>query len=395
MAHYLLYIAIKSAFADGGSVLPYNSSLAMNPYFKVDITSTEEEQQHVAKFLKILNSLGEHAASFLFQKGVVLGDDSYNDYDQQLSDSKFRESITNILLRPNGKEPDKDTYCLVAVLLFNMSNEAVQLFSDIKTRPRQIGTSSCIIALGHIMALIDRATAFLNLPSVNDKGYWRLMTMQAPVQPVPTQSTPVKPPPSQSPTIQKSQTPPLPAKKPAPPVVPLQPQTTTPSVRASVEKAISSPPTLETLSPIPELSPIQSPKQPVKHKAAVNTVTPAPKATPSKDTKKPVAKNKKKAEPVKHENSASDSNKPEGPIKAMLRRIAEEIHDNSYEAIIEALKDKTLMTDLYNAPNNPISVKITEVNTKERTIYLIKQKRGAPEPVTFRLIRKLIAELQL
>jgi predicted lipid-binding transport protein (Tim44 family) len=167
-------------------------------------------------------------------------------------------------------------------------------------------------------------------------------------------------------------------------------------VRASVEKAIASPPTLETPSPIPELSPTQPPKQPFKPKAAaVNTVTPAQNVTSSKDTKKPVAKNKKKAEPVKQEKSAGDSNKPEGPIKAMLRRIAEEIHDNSYEAIIEAIKDKTLMKDLYNAPNNPISVKITEVNTKERTVYLIKQKRGAPEPVTFRLIRKLLAELQL
>jgi hypothetical protein len=363
----------------------------MSSYFKVDITSAEEEQQRAAKFLKILKSLGEHAASFLFQKGVVLGDDSYNNYDRQLDDSKFRESIINILLRPSDKAPDKDTYCMMAVLLFNMSKEAAQLFSKVKDRPDQTGASSGIVALSHLMALIDRATAFLNLPSVNDKAYWRLMTLQASVQSAPTQPASSNPPVPQQPPIHQSKATP-PAKVAAPPIVPPPPQATPPIVRPAAEKAITSAPPL----PVPELSPIQPPKQSPKPKSVpANIVTPASQKTSSKDIKKTVAKNKKKAAPEKQGKSVSTSNKPEGPIKAMLRRIAEEIHDSSYEAIIEALKDKTLMKDLYNAPNNPLPVKITEVNAKERTVYLIKQKRGSPEPVTFRLIRKLLAELQL
>ena len=367
----------------------------MNPYFKVDITSAEEEQQQVAKFLKILNSLGEHASSFLFQKGVVLGDDSFNSYDQQLNNSKTRDSITNTLLRASNNDADKDTQCLVAVLLFNMSKEATQLFSDVKARPDKIGASSAIIALGHLMALIDRATAFLNLPSVNDKGYWRLVTMQPPASP--------KTPPA--PVVQKPQPTQPSGVESEPELMKAVPPSAMPQFRSSAPKPVMPPPKPPAEPPIPILTPKEPPKQSskaflkeppeLKTKAfsqpskSANRVTAPPKDTDTKSA----AKSKQSSPPIEAQ-TAADKNKPEGPIKAMIRRIADEIQDNSYEAILEAIKDKTLMADLYNTANNPITVKITEVNTKERTVYLIKQKRGAPEPVTFRLIRKLVTELQ-
>ena len=391
----------------------------MNPYFSTNIASPEEEEQYVAKFLKILTSLGEHASSYLFQKGVILGDDGFNNYDRQLGDSKFRESIINMLLRPADKDPDKDLYCLVAILLFNMSKEAAQLFLEINAGPTKIGASSGIIALSHLMALIDRATAFLHLPSVNDKAYWRLVTLQ-PSAPSAARPAPgIKNPQILKPAAAPKAVPPLPE------IIPPAVRNAEPSVRAAVQKSVrpsirppfsppeekplAAPPTLEVLSAIPELSPIQRPNQSSKpigvpvspnQPPSLNAVTPpskpsASKPTASKHGKKPLEKPKKKAvAAANHVEPVSDSNKPEGPIKAMLRRIAEEIHDNSYEAILDALKDETLMKDLYNSPNNPISVKVTEVNTKERVVYLIKQKRGAPEPVTFRLIRKLVTEFQ-
>jgi hypothetical protein len=379
----------------------------MSAYFKVDITSAEEEAQYVAKFLKILNSLGEHASSYLFQKGVVLGDQSYMDYNRQLGDNRFRESIINTLLRPSDKNADNDTYCLVAILLFNMSKEASQLFLEIQTRPDQTGASSGIIALSHLMALIDRATAFLNLPSVNDKSYWRLMTLQPAPVPTPTTATPPALQPSAQSAAPKSNTPPAPAVDNKPvvekPVVE-KPVVKKPVVKKPVLKTSSAaPPSVETSSRIPELSPIQPGKTtPKVHsaKSASGASSPAKASTPAAKNKPPVttkntaATRKEKPAASKPGEAASDPQKPEGPLKVMVRRIAEEIHDNSYEAIIEALKDETFMKDLYYSPNNPISVKITEVNTKERVVYLIKQKRGAPEPVTFRLIRKLVTELQ-
>ena len=371
----------------------------MNPYFKVDITSAEEEQQQIAKFLKILHSLGEHASSFLFQKGVVLGDDGYNSYDQQLNDSKTRDSITNTLLRASNKDADKDTQCLVAVLLFNMSKEATQLFSDVQARPDKTGASSAIIALGHLMALIDRATAFLNLPSVNDKGYWRLVTMQPP--------TPPKTPPA--PVVQKPQPTQPPKVESEPELMKAVPPSAMPQFRSSAPKPViptpkPPPPPVPVLTPKepPQLAPKAQPKEPpeLKTKAfsqpskSENRVTVPPKNTDIKTTPTISPPKSEKPAPPKEVQPPVDKNKPEGPIKAMLRRIADEIQDNSYEAILDAIKDKTLMADLYSTANNPITVKITEVNTKERTIYLIKQKRGAPEPVTFRLIRKLVTELQ-
>ena len=395
LACSLLAFPITAAFAGGNGTYLSISALVMNPYFKVDITSAEEEEQQAAKFVKILNSLGEHASSYLFQKGVVLGDQSYMDFNRQLSDNRFRESIINSLLRPSEKNTDKDTLCLVAVMLFTMSKEATQLFLGIQAHPDQIGTRSAVIALGHLLALIDRATAFLNLPSINDKSYWRLMTLQ-PVQAPPVQAPPLtaspvptpSPPPSS--LIEKSpaarppapeQLRPIPGSSAPPAHSVLKKQTVEKQIAAkqapekpapgkpeAARKPVTPPPTLDAPSPVPELSPIRAAK--------------------------PKPKSKSKPTVAKQAKAVSDPHKPEGPLKAMVRRISEEIHDNSYEAIIEALKDETLMKDLYYSPNNPISVKITEVNTKERVVYLIKQKRGAPEPVTFRLIRKLIAELQ-
>jgi hypothetical protein len=364
-------------------------SVAMNPYFKVDITSAEEEEQHVAKFLKILNSLGELALSFLFQKGVVLGDQSYIDYNRQLADNRFRESIVSTLLRSSDKNTDNDSNCLVAILLFNLSKEASQLFLEIKARPDKSGSSSGIIALSHLVALIDRATSFLNLPSINDKAYWRLITLQPAAQP------PVTPPPATSPPA--NQTPSV-SQLPVKPAVLAKPQSApssgTAPIRSVLKKSVTSPPTLEVPSPIPELSPAKTAKPSTQPSAKPKTkaAPPAPKSTTAEHTKQTPAK---KTKPTKQKTEPVDnSNKPEGPIKAMLRRIAEEIHDNSYEAVLDALKDQTLMKDLYHSPNNPISVKITEFNAKERVVYMIKQKRGAPEPVTFRLIRKLVTELQ-
>jgi outer membrane biosynthesis protein TonB len=346
----------------------------MNSYIGINIASAEEEEQTIAKFLKILNSLGEHASSYLFQKGVVLGDESFTDYDRQLSDNKFRDSIINMLIRPSGEEADKDALCLVAVLLFHMSKEATQFFLTFQAHPEKTGASSSVIALSHLMALIDRATAFLKLPSVNDKAYWRLMTMQPSAAAAPPQPPPAARAVEPAPPPAKAAAP----KKPQPP-----PQPSPPPIRPPTEKPIVSPPTLQVPSPIPASS----------AKAKPTPAAPASQNNASKRSKQTgAAKNNPK--PVTPVEPVNDANKPEGPLKAMVRRISEEIHDNSYEAIIEALKDDTLMKDLYNSPNNPISVKITEVNTKERVVYLIKQKRGAPEPVTFRLIRKLVTEIQ-
>jgi len=375
----------------------------MTPYFKVDITSAEEEQQQAAKFLKILNSLGEHASSYLFQKGVVLGDDSFSNYDQQLSDTKFRDSIINVLLRNSDKDTDKDTLCQVAVLLFNMSKEAAQVFSDITAQPAKTGASSGIIALGHLMALIDRATAFLNLPSVNDKAYWRLVTLQPPAPP---QARP-------APVMRKQEITQPPEITPAPELMKAFPASAMQFSSPAPKPVMPPPAPIKKSPPIPILSPKAPPppkvqlKSPPELKAKVsvpaNKSTSAFASAPKDKALKNTAPNDRKKTPPKTEKGtppkqaepAVDTNKPEGPIKAMLRRIAEEIQDNSYEAILEAIKDSTLMKDLYNTPDNPISVKVTEVNTKERVVYLIKQKRGAPEPVTFRLIRKLITELQL
>lgn len=365
----------------------------MNPYFKVDITSAEEEEQHVAKFLKILSSLGELALSFLFQKGVVLGDQSYIDYNRQLADTRFRESIINTLLRPGDKNTDNDSHCLVAILLFNMSKEASQLFLDIKAYPDQSGSSS-IIALGHLMALIDRASLFLNLPSINDKAYWRLITLQ-PAATVPAVTPPPETPP---PAYQKPSVSQPISQIPVKPAVPEKPQPApssgTAPIRSVLKKSFTSPPILEAPSPIPELSPVKIAKPSTQPSAKQKTkaVPPAPESASGEHTKQTPAK---KPNPTKQEAEPVDtSNKPEGPIKAMLRRITEEIQDDSYEAVLEALKDQKLMKDLYYSSDNPISVKITEFNAKERVVYMIKQKRGAPEPVTFRLIRKLVNELQ-
>lgn len=298
--------------------------------------SAPDEQQQVARFLKLLNSLGEHAVSALGQKGVLLEDEQYKNYRRQLDDEKIKETIINTLLRESENHTNQETFCLVAMLLYQLSHEAVQMFIDLTNQALgRNGSGSGIIAMSYHMALIDRATVYLNLPSINDKGYWRLATLSKP---------------------------------------PLQPQVVNPAT-------------------------VDAPPPPVLNPTVRTPTEAAPKLTDAKtkDVKRAAATEKNCVEnpPVSShpKEKERDKSKPEGPIKAMLRRITEEIGDNSYEAVLAAIKDSAFMGDLYNTSDNPISVKIVDINTKERTIYLIKQKLGKAEPVTFRLIRKLLSEL--
>jgi hypothetical protein len=144
-----------------------------------------------------------------------------------------------------------------------------------------------------------------------------------------------------------------------------------------------------------------STKQPASSNAAKKK-----SSSPTKKVKQAAAstqpktppKSSKKESTEAHEESAPPAAEPkkakgEGPIKKMLRRVVEEIHDNSYDAVIAALKDKTLMKDLHKARHDPIPVKIVEVDTSERIVY-IKNKLGPKEPVTFRLIRRLLSDIR-
>ena len=369
----------------------------MNPYFYIT-TSSQEEEQFVAKFLKILKSLGEHASSYLFQKGVVLGDENFDQYEEKLNDEKYRKSVVNTIMRPGDKDSlAQDLYPTLAVLLLKLSNEATQMFLDIKTRShQQTGTSTGIIALGYHLALIDRITVFLNLPSINDKAFWNLMTGS------PQSAPPPAPPVHQSPPTTQPST--VAAEKPAvvQPKLPPKPEQQSP-VAPPTPPPSAIPTQTKTPAPSEKLAPSQTPSV----KKAVKPREKPKQALSSKTPPAPVVEHPRKNPPAKNaaiENTQAKANettvetipettKTEGPLKAMVRRIVEEIHDDSYEAVISAIKDSTLMKDLYNSPNNPITVKILEVDTKDRKIHLTKQKLGAKEVVTFRLIRKLLSEL--
>ena len=92
----------------------------MTPFFYQNLTS-QEEDQYVARFLKILESLEENALSYLFQKGVFLGDESYQGYEQLADDEKHRESIVKNLLRPGDKAGlGEETFIQVAMLLLKL-----------------------------------------------------------------------------------------------------------------------------------------------------------------------------------------------------------------------------------------------------------------------------------
>lgn len=345
----------------------------MDPYFYIN-SSDQEEQRYVAKFLKILESLGEHTASLLFQKGVVLGDDNYKSYEAQLVDEKLKDALINMLLRPGETDAnDNDIYVLVAVLLLTFCHEATQIFLDIESRsPDKPGTRSGIIALGRHLALIDRATVFLNLPSVNDKVYWRLITAQ-PAQPT------TAPPPVPQNTNKES------ANKVSSPNIP--PATPEPSNKQKTVAASSTSPVAEVTKPT---VPIEEPKQATKKQRTMASSASSKK--PAKKTKKVKRANNSELRD-KETSTAESPPKPDGPVKAMLRRVVKEIHDNSYDAVINALKDNTFMMDLYNARKDPITVKVVEVDTNERLVYLIKRKRGPKESVSFMHIRKTLSEL--
>jgi hypothetical protein len=324
--------------------------------------SVQEDEQYVTKFLKILESLEENTLSYLFQKGVFPGDKAFQEYDRRVQEDSLREAIIKSLLRPGSSSGlDEETLKQAAVLLLTLCREASQIFTDtsVNTAP-QVAIRSAIIALGYHLALIDRITGYLNLPSINDKAFWRLLTVKAAAPSPPSPAASVQK------TIKSSTPPTLQSRSAAPPkrkdktqqkplrdVKPSEPAPTyhAPSVSCSTEK-----------------------------QATANAIHEAPPKTLKAKT------------PDTPTNKAAVA-KPEGPIKAMVRRIVKEIDDNSYDAVIKALKDTSMMASLYKAADDPLPVKIIEVNSKERVVYLIKQKMGQAEPVTFRLIRKVLNEL--
>jgi hypothetical protein len=328
------------------------------------ILSSQDEDQYVAKFLKILESLEENALSYLFQKGVFPNDENYRHYENKVNDEKNREFIVKTVLRPDANGTlDSEILKQIASLLLKLCNEASQMFMDVSNNAGQnTGLRSSVIALGYHLALIDRITSFLNLPSINDKAFWRLLTLNLPSSPQ------AKPQPQSQPQPQSVVTSSI-----SPP---------TPEAKA---KATPSRP------PEPERKTLPSTDHSKSETIVEKGTSPVPQAKHSTIKKQKKAPHKSSPKPEVEKNDAVA--KPEGPIKAMLRRIVKEIHDDSYDAVIKALKDKTLMADLYKTTDDPITVKIIEVNSTERVVHLIKQKMGQSEPVTFRLIRKLLSEL--
>lgn len=381
----------------------------MNPFSYID-TTPQEEEQVTSKFLKILQSLGEHASSFLFQKGVVLGDDSYQQFEQQLEDEKYQKFVINALLRPGDNNSQKESiYPAAAIFLLQLTSEATQIFLDIKKRsPQQTGTSSGIVALGYHLALMERITAFLNLPSLNDKSYWNLMTGSK--KTVPSQSG--KNPPQEAKNIVAT---PVPRPSPKQPEVVIRtadkpqaaaiPQTAKQPVTKS-KPPVSSPAPARSSSIFSEVA-----ETAPKDKRSVNTIPPRVPIAPAKpnETKavkplpvKPMPTKAKSsvrdgakvaAEAVKKEQPSKEPSQSEGPIKAMVRRIVKEINDDSYDAVLAALKDNKLMMNLHKHPDDPMAVKVLEVDTKERKVHLIRKKLAPKEAVTFRLIRKMLSEL--
>lgn len=351
--------------------------------------SREEEEQYVAKFTKILENLEENALSYLFQRGVFQGDASYRKYEQRVNDESLRDGIIKNLLRPDGKTADDDdSLKQIATLLQKLCSEASQMFMEIsQNSSRQNSVRSAVIALGFHLALIDRITARLNLPSINDKAFWRLLSAKTP----PPSASPPSPVTNKNLNQKNFSTPSSVstpsinvAKSAARSESKTQPHTTKPEVNSKPTHAGKS---KEPLSKPKMVSQRQPPKPDIKK----NRISPVRQEPPAnvKNTSAKTVSAKTDSTPQIDANTA----KPEGPIKAMLRRIVKEIKDESYDAVIGALKDHTLMTTLYKTADDPISVKIIEVNSKERVVHLIKQKMGQSEPVTFRLIRKLLTEL--
>ena len=339
--------------------------------------SSEDQEQYVAKFLKILESLEENALSYLFQKGVFPGDARHHEYERQVCDEKQRESLIKGLLRPGDKVSlDEDTQKQIAVLLLKLCNEASQLFAEIGSHTQSQSSALCaVIALGYHTALIDRISGFLNLPSINDKAFWRLLSVKV------SSTPPVKAPP-----VPHRETTSAPISPPPPPsVASPAPNTPTPKTdRINASRAPQDSNVKSNMNAAMKTSPV-----PTLNKSSLNA-----SSLNKSSLKKSSLKKSNRPSPKKTE--APDSTavaKPEGPIKAMLRRIVKEIRNDSYDAVINALKDSAMMSDLYKTTDDPITVKIIEVNTKERVVHLIKQKMAPVEPVTFRLIRKLLAEL--
>jgi len=327
--------------------------------------SSQEEEQYVAKFLKILESLEENALSYLFQKGVFQGNAKFQSYEQRLSKNDFRDSLVQNLLRQGDKAAkDADLLNQAAVLLLTLCKEASRMYLDTASAPQRSSNRCAVIALGYHLALIDRITASLNLPSINDKSFWRLLSVKSPP---PTQS-PAKPAPVTKSNTSVSSPPPRPPQPPA--------RVATPAPSASQQKSM---PKENARRQAPQTDDVKA-----SVPSAQQTAVKKPKKAPTKIVNTAI-----KDKPQENSSAA----KPEGPIKAMLRRIVREIRDDSYDAVLNALKDEALMSDLYKTEDDPITVRIVEVNSTERQVHLVKQKMGETEPVTFRLIRKLLTEL--
>lgn len=367
--------------------------------------SIQEEEQFVETFLKILESMGEHASSFLFQKNVIRSDETYKKYEQDLNDENFKNNIINSLLRPSEKySSDEEINLYAAILLQITCRDAAQMFFDINALSYEhIGIASGVVTLGYQLALVDRIAAFLGLPSINDKPYWQLITsaQQTAQTKYQTQTPPIVEAPIKcEPTNQtSSQQPDLPNK-----VDTIKPPTNTtgkkevkPVTNTSTQtpsKIVDSIVNATKIDNAPNQSKRPKPKAPPPVTTNINVASTGKKtsaSTPIKKPKKNLVKDKQ-APPIE-KSKASSSSKRDGPIQAMLREIVYEIHNDSFDAVINTLKDNKFMMELYKSPDNAITVKVLEVDFEQRVVYLVKKKRGQKETVKFSLIRKLLSEL--
>lgn len=296
--------------------------------------SPEDEARAIADFFKIIKSLCDNASSYLYQKGIISGDNIHQELKNSARDNSVVESVIHSLLRPNSRwQSHLDFEAMVAVLLIQWCKEANQIFSEIyEAKGRPAGMSRAMLALAHQMALIDRATACLKLPSINDHNYWGVQSLR------------------QSCSVSEEEI-----------------------VTTKAKPVVTRP------APVPEMKPPEVKKPEVKKPEVKQP-----------EAKKPEAK---KPEVTKSTQPKVEQAKAEGPVKATVRRILRHIEGETYEDVLDAFQDEEIMEELYYTDDDPIPIAVVTVDTKKRKVIYKKRKKQEEESVTFLNLRKIFSEL--
>lgn len=350
----------------------------------------DEEEQIVSGFFQIIKSLCDNATSFLYQNGIISGDTRHEDLKKRVKQQQFVEKVVNCLTRPKESwNSDVDFDSILAVLLVQWCKEANQIFTEIyNVKKNKLGVASGVLALSYHLALIERAGAKLNFPSINDSVYWGV----EPLYPIVSFSAEPKSKPKPKHESKQS----------APPIIkPLQQnseqsraQSTTPA--KSNTPARSKPAIVQKAEVEAKKARLENSKT---NKAEIKEEKPkvAEKMPVDKVVKKVAAENNtgksnpKVSEPPKAATLVS--NKPEGPVKATARRILSQIAGSSFEDVLEAMRNEDMMEDLYYAEQDPIPIQILGIDDKKRKVKYKKKKSSQEEFVSFLNLRKIVSEL--